>query len=83
MCVCVCLSPPEGGDEEEEEDDTGASRVTMSYQSKKEVLNESRDSRATVDLAEEAEVRVSWKSHQKFHNLFFCSLQDRKEEKAK
>ena len=35
------------------------SKVTMSYQSKKEVANESRDTRATVDVSEEADVRVS------------------------
>ena len=32
----------------------------MSYQSKREVASESRDTRATVDIDAEAEVRVSW-----------------------
>ena len=40
--------------------------MTMSYQSKREVASESRDTRATVDIDAEAEVRVSW-------TLFFKS----------
>ena len=48
-----------GGGGEEEEGGEGESRVTMSYQSKREVASESRDTRATVDISAEADVRVS------------------------
>ena len=57
--VCCMYTPPTEGGAEEEEDE-GASRVTMSYESKREVTAETRDSRATVDLSEEAEIRVSF-----------------------
>ena len=69
MCVCcMYTSPTEGGAEEEE--DEGASRVTMSYESKREVSDETRDSRATVDLSEEAEIRVSFRKIVRKTDLF-------------
>lgn len=45
----------EGGGEEGEE---LASKVTLSYQSKREVVAETRDTRATVDIDTEADIRV-------------------------
>ena len=64
MCACVIsitfTTAAEGGEEREEEGNDGASsRVTMSYQSTREVSTQSRDDRATVDINSEADVRVS------------------------
>ena len=53
------LKPTGDGEGEGEGGEEGESRVTMSYQSKREVADDSRDSRATVDIAAEADVRVS------------------------
>ena len=69
VCVCCMYTPPTEGGAEEEEDE-GASRVTMSYESKREVSDETRDSRATVDLSEEAEIRVSFRKILRKTNLF-------------
>lgn len=46
----------EGGEEGEGEE--LASKVTLSYQSKREVVAESRDTRATVDIDTEVDIRV-------------------------
>lgn len=49
----------EGGDGGEEGEGEGlASKVTLSYQSKREVVAESRDVRATVDIDTEVDIRV-------------------------
>ena len=58
--VIVDVSSTVGAEDEGEGPDTdgGASRVTMSYQSTREVATEARDTRATVDIDAETDVRV-------------------------
>ena len=48
-----------GAEEGKEEEEEKESRVTLSYQSTREVAMEMKDVRATVDINEEADVRVS------------------------
>ena len=74
VCVCACVhvcvvcvitvtltTAAEGGEREGEEEgnDGASSRITMSYQSTREVSTQSRDDRATVDISSEVDVRVS------------------------
>ena len=46
------------GEGEGEKKEAAASRVTLSYQSTREVVAKSHDSRATVDISAETDVRV-------------------------